>query len=198
VAAVVPVRHEGHLRSDQLADALRERIVRGEAHRDPGDCLGRAHRGEHQLIGARAEDDEGGLVTRAGVARQLPDGVRSPRIHRDGRGDHVAPRVEHHDHVGANAPGVVAGGREDGERVAARHRLPEAEIRRGRRHAVGQLAGPEAHELQRERAARAELLPGPLLDRSPGAGQHCGQRHSLSDDDQADDQHEKSFAETAH
>src|SRR5581483_7854020 len=31
-----------------------------------------------------------------------------------------------------------------------------------------------------------------------GAGEHCGERHSLSDDHQPDDQHEKPFAETTH
>ena len=47
-------------------------------------------------------------------------------------------------------------------------------------------------------AAGTQLLGGARLHRAARARQHCGQRHSLRDDHQADDQHEKPFAETAH
>ena len=50
----------------------------------------------------------------------------------------------------------------------------------------------------RQRAAGAQLLGGARLHGARGARQHCGQRHSLRDDHQTDDQHEKPFAETTH
>ena len=82
--------------------------------------------------------------------------------------------------------------------MAAGHRLAEAEVGRQHRHAVGQLAGAEADEVLGERAAGAQLRGGARFHGTARARQHCGQRHSLRDDDQPDDQHEKSFAETAH
>ena len=49
-----------------------------------------------------------------------------------------------------------------------------------------------------KRRAGTQLLRGARLDGAARADQHCGQRHSLRDDHQADDQHEKPFAETTH
>src|SRR5213082_3863850 len=76
--------------------------------------------------------------------------------------------------------------------------LAKAEVRRQHGHAVGELAGAKADELLGQRASGTQLLGGAGFHGTPGADQHCGERHSLGDDTQADDQHEKPFAETTH
>ena len=49
-----------------------------------------------------------------------------------------------------------------------------------------------------KRAAGAQLAGRSSLDRVFDAREHCDQRHTLSDDHQSNDQHEKLVAETAH
>jgi plastocyanin len=49
-----------------------------------------------------------------------------------------------------------------------------------------------------EVAAGGKLLDGAAFDRSFHPRKHCDQRHTLCDDDQSDDQHEKSVAEATH
>ena len=106
--------------------------------------------------------------------------------------------VRQQDHVRADPLGVVRCGRNDRGDIAAGNGFPEPEIRRQHAHAVGQLVGAELDQLLGEGTARAELLRRPALHVVGSTGQHCGQRHSLSDDHQPDDQYEKSFAEAAH
>ena len=79
-----------------------------------------------------------------------------------------------------------------------RNGLAEAEIRSEHAHATRELRGAEADQLLDERAAGLELIDSPFLDRALHPREHCDQRHTLRDDDQPNDQHEKSVAETAH
>ena len=193
------VRDDLHLGTHQRPDLLRQLLVGDEAHEHPGDGLRRAHGGQEHLVRMAAEDVEGRLLARRRPARQqaLQGGFTAFGL-RGGRGQHLAAGVQHQHQVRADALRVVARGGEDGRRVAAGHRLAEAEVGRQHCHAVGQLAGAEADEVLGQRAARAQLRGGTAFHRTTRARQHCGQRHSLRDDDQADDQHEKSFAETTH
>src|SRR5262249_23219623 len=93
---------------------------------------------------------------------------------------------------------VVLCSRQDGCAVVARDRLAESEVGGEHGHAVGELCGAEANELLDERSAGTQTLRRSRLHVVCRTGQHCGQRHSLSEDDEADDQYEKSFGETAH
>ena len=178
----VPVRDDRHLRADEIAHSLRERVVGHEAHRDPGDDLGGAHRREEELVRVLTQHPEEGSVALAeNILEQTRE--RSGAIGGRGRGggEHPAVGIEEQHHVRADALGVVPGGRKDGGRVAARDRLAKAEVSRQHRHAVSQLRGAKADQLLGERAAGAQLLGGARLDRVAGADEHCGQRHSLGD-----------------
>ncbi len=107
-------------------------------------------------------------------------------------------RVQQQNDVRTDALRVVLRSRENRRGVGARDRLAETEVAGQHGDGAGELVGAEADQLLNERAAGTELVPGARLDVVRGTGEHCGQRHSLSDDDQPDDQYEKPFAETAH
>ena len=76
--------------------------------------------------------------------------------------------------------------------------LAEAEVPRQHRDAAGQLTGAETDQLLDERSAGTQPLRSARFDVVRRTGKHCGERHSLSDDHQPDDQYEKPFAETTH
>ena len=176
------MREDRHLRADEIAHSLRERVVGHEAHRDPGDDLGGAHRREEELVRILTQHPEEGPVALAGnILEQTRErsGVPGGRGRRGG--EHPAVGIEEQHHVRADALGVVPGGREDGGCIAARDRLAEAEVGRQHGDAVGQLPGAKADQLLGERAPGTQLLGGARLDGTPGAHQHCGQRHSLGD-----------------
>ncbi len=109
-------------------------------------------------------------------------------------------RVQDDDHVRLDAlRGVACGGEDGGSvRTARSYDLTEPVVRCEHRDGVGQLIRTETDELLDERSPGPQPFPRARLDVVRGAGKHCGQRHSLSDDDQSDDQYEKPFAETTH
>jgi hypothetical protein len=147
----------------------------------------------------RTEDSEVRLLTRAtGILDER--GERAFRIVRRGRGgsEHAPVGIEHQHHVRADALCVVACRREDRRSVSARDGLAKAEIGGEDADAIRQLAGAKADQVLGERSSRAQLLRRARLDGAARTEQHCGKRHSLGDDHQPDDQHEKPVAETAH
>ena len=193
------MRDDLHLGADQRPDLLRQLAVRCKAHEHPGDGLRCAHGSYEHLVGLGTEDVEGRLVARGRSADQqaLERAGALERL-RHGRCQHLAAGIQHQHQVRTDALRIVACGREDGGRVTAGHRLAEAEVSRQHCHAVGQLAGAKADEVPGQRATGTQLRGGTRLDGAARVRQHCGQRHSLGDDDQADDQHEKPFTETTH
>ena len=112
--------------------------------------------------------------------------------------DQVTLGIQQQDNVRSDASRVVSGCRKDRGFVATRHGLSKTEIGSQYADSGRQLVGTETHELLHKGAAGAQLLCSARFDVMRRAGEHCGQRHSLSDDDQPDDQHEKPFAETTH
>src|SRR5207237_63851 len=160
----VPVGDDRHLRADEIAHSLRERVVGHEAHRDPGDDLGGAHRREEELVRVLTQHPEQGSVA---LARNILEQTRERSGAAGGRGrrggEHPAVRIEEQHHVRADALGIVSGGRENGGRIAARDRLAEAEVGRQHGDAAGQLAGPKAEQVLGERVARAACGPAATL-----------------------------------
>ncbi len=131
---------------------------------------------------------------------------REARLERAGRarvdrlcgGDERTPVIEHQHQVGADTAQMVVRCGKLGARVAGSHGLAEAEIRGQNADAARELRCAEADHLFDEGAAGAQLVGSSSLDRLFHAREHCDQRHTLCDDDQRNDQHEKSVAETAH
>ncbi len=197
--AVPAVRHQGDVRADEVSQSLRERVIHDETHRDPRDCLGSAHRRQKELVRAICEDCEVRLIAcELGLIEQAGQGGAGARTC-VGRGDDYASMsIQEQNHVRANALSVVLGRRENGRGIGACHRLPESEIAGEHGDRIGELSGTETDQLLNERCAGTQLLGRARFDVVSRARQHCGQRHSLSDDDQSDDQYEKPFAETTH
>src|SRR5207244_13225444 len=108
--AAVTRREDRHLRADEIAHSLRERVVGHEAHRDPGDDLGGAHRREEELVRTRTQHPEQGSVALAGnILEQTRErsGVTGGRGRRGG--EHPAVRTEEWYDVRAHTIGIVSG-----------------------------------------------------------------------------------------
>ena len=151
------VRDDGDLRADQIANAFREGIIDHEAHRDPGDRVRGAYRGDEQLVGVRPEDPKVRLARARRRPPRADPAVSRPAVGGNGGCEHAAVCVEHQHHVGTDALCIVPGRRKDGGHVAARHRLAEAEIRRQHADADRQLHGAKVDQLLGQRSSRAQL-----------------------------------------
>ncbi len=138
------------------------------------------------------------VADHVGGVDQPPQGRFRSRVHLHGGGEKLSVIVEQQHEVRADAPHVVVRGREHRGGVPRGDRLAEPEICRENAYAARQLRRPEAQELLDEVAAGGELLGSPVGDRAFHARKHCDQRHTLCGDDQPDNEHEKSVAETAH
>ncbi len=114
------------------------------------------------------------------------------------RGDEFAAFVEQQHEVCVDALQVIVGGRQLGVRITRGHGFAEAEIRSQHTDAARELRGAKPDHLLDERPTGAQFAGRSPLDRGFHAREHCDQRHTLCDDDQPNDQHEKSVAETAH
>ena len=196
------VGDQGDVRADQSAQFLREGVIDGEPHRDPGDRFRGTHRSEEELVRPVAEHGEvrqvAGRARLIEQARQrvppspVPGECSRPRFGHAyrGRGRCLHRCAERccWPHPGWSRASPLL--RCDG--------LAEAEVARQHGHAAGQLAGAETDELLDERSAGTQAFGGTCFDVVSRTGKHCGQRHSLSDDHQSNDQYEKPFAETAH
>ncbi len=108
--------------------------------------------------------------------------------------------VENDDHIGLDPLCGVARCREDSRsvRTGRCHSLAEPVIPRQHSDGVGQLIGAETDQLLDKCSPGSQPFARARLHVVGGARKHCGQRHSLSDDHQSDDQYEKPFAETTH
>ncbi len=75
--SVPAVGDEGDVRADQVTQRLREGVIDGKAHRDPGNRLGGAHRRKEELVGPIVEHDEvRQIARRARLIEQTRQGRR--------------------------------------------------------------------------------------------------------------------------
>ncbi len=164
--AAVGLPVDADVETAELLERGGESVVDARTHGDPAGRTRRADRHERELVGARAEHDDGAraaavaaAVGQVGQREALAAAARVEGVDLD-----AALVTEQHRHVGAEALSMVAQGRLDRRRVARGDRLAQPGIRG---HGGGALHQLVAHRRQQ---ALEHALAGRELDRDGLAG----------------------------